>query len=46
MLKKVEGSQARTEVPENFAFENTTCLITEGILEYRKTTKMFLTFLF
>ena len=34
MLRKVGGSKTRVEVPENFSFENTTCLVTEGIYRY------------
>ena len=33
-LRKAGGSQARAEAPENFAFENTTSLVTEGIFHY------------
>ncbi|MFH0783973.1 MAG: isoprenylcysteine carboxylmethyltransferase family protein [Pseudomonadota bacterium] len=34
MLRKVGGREARTEMPENFAFENTTTLVTGGIYRY------------
>jgi protein-S-isoprenylcysteine O-methyltransferase Ste14 len=34
MLRTVGGSQARDKAPENFAFENTTRLVTGGIYRY------------
>jgi protein-S-isoprenylcysteine O-methyltransferase Ste14 len=34
MLRTVGGSQARAKAPENFAFENTTSLVTGGIYRY------------
>ncbi|MBU1566243.1 MAG: isoprenylcysteine carboxylmethyltransferase family protein [Proteobacteria bacterium] len=34
MLRKAGGSKTRTETPENFAFENTTTLVTGGIYRY------------
>lgn len=34
MLRKVGGSKAREDAPENFAFENTISLVTEGIYRY------------
>jgi protein-S-isoprenylcysteine O-methyltransferase Ste14 len=34
MLRTVGGSQARNQAPENFAFENTTRLVTGGIYRY------------
>lgn len=34
MLKRAGGSKAREGMPENFAFENTTSLVTEGIYRY------------
>jgi len=34
MLRTVGGSQTRTDVPENFAFENTVHLVTGGIFRY------------
>jgi protein-S-isoprenylcysteine O-methyltransferase Ste14 len=33
-LRRFGGSEARTEHPENFAFENTTHLVTTGIYRY------------
>lgn len=34
LLRKIGGRRARTEAPENLAFENTTALVTEGIYRY------------
>jgi protein-S-isoprenylcysteine O-methyltransferase Ste14 len=34
MLRKVGGSEEREDAPENFAFENTTSLVTAGIYRY------------
>lgn len=34
MLRKVGGSEAREDAPENFAFENTATLVTAGIYRY------------
>jgi protein-S-isoprenylcysteine O-methyltransferase Ste14 len=34
LLRKIGGRRARTEAPENLAFENTTALVSEGIYRY------------